>query len=420
MGQPARRFGLGLVLVCLCSTLLVGLAVKAPCASGDWADGKQYRRLCYSDIVPLLLTEQLSTGDRLPYLDPCRTDEESHCDEYPVLTMYTMRLGAWLAPASTASPEGVATRSIAGFFYANAGLLAVAAVVTTVCLYLMVGRRALWFALAPTLAVYGFMNWDLLAVALATAATLAYLNRRDVASGVLIGLGAAAKLYPALLLIPFVLGRFHERDPDRGIHLAWSAAGTYIALNLPFALASPGSWWEFFRLNAERPADWDSLWFIGCHRLTGNLFCQNTPLVNLASMLAFAGASVALWRLRGTRAPEFPRWTFGFPLLLVFLLTNKVYSPQYGLWLLPWFALGLPNLRLFAAFELADVAVFVTRFSWFGRLGRLGGLPIGAFQIAVLVRAAILIWCLVSWVRGSRRGGVLPLPEDAERAGAPA
>jgi hypothetical protein len=92
---------------------------------------------------------------------------------------------------------------------------------------------------------------------------------------------------------------------------------------------------------------------------------------------------------------------------VAFLLTNKVYSPQYGLWLLPWFVLALPDLRLFVAFEAADVAVFVTRFTWFGRLSAEGGdpafegfsgVPIGAFELAVVLRAAILAICLVAWV----------------------
>ena len=48
------------------------------------------------DIVPLLGTEQL-TGDRLPFLDSCDGTAQGECDEYPVLTMWTMRLAAWLS-----------------------------------------------------------------------------------------------------------------------------------------------------------------------------------------------------------------------------------------------------------------------------------------------------------------------------------
>ena len=199
--------------------------------------------------------------------------------------------------------------------------------------------------------------------------------------------------------MPFVLGRFRDREPDRGIHLAWAGAGAWVAVNLPFVLAAPKSWWEFFGFNRDRPADWDSLWFIACNRLTGKLYCGHTLFINVASAILLLAASILLYRLRRKVVPDFPRWTFGFALLVAFLLTNKVYSPQYGLWLLPWFALALPNLRLFAAFEAADVAVFLTRFSWFGRYTGVGGLPIGAFEVAVVVRAVVLVWCLVVWVR---------------------
>ena len=171
-------------------------------------------------------------------------------------------------------------------------LLTIMAFVVTLLLYLLVGARALYFALAPTLLIYGFMNWDLVAVALATAGTFAYLRRRDVWSGVFLGLGAAAKLYPALLLVPFVAGRFREREPDRGIYLAWASIGTWLTVNAPFAIASPQGWWEFFRFNSARSADWDSLWFLGCHRLTGNLYCLHTRAINVASVLIFGGSDL--------------------------------------------------------------------------------------------------------------------------------
>jgi uncharacterized membrane protein len=408
-GRRVVPVALPAVLLILLATLLAGLATKAACVSGDWSfagrpTGREYELLCYSDIVPLYATEQLG-GDRLPYIDACG----GRCDEYPVLTMYTMRAAAW------------ATDGVAGFFAANALVLVAAAVATTVALYKLSGARALYFALAPTLAVYAFMNWDLVAVALATLATLAYLRRRDGWAGVLLGLGTAAKLYPVLLLIPFVAGRFHDEEPDRGIHMAWAAAGAWLGVNLPFVLGGFRSWSEFFRFNAERGADWDSLWFVACHRLGGSAGgCPAgwTGAVNLISPALFAGLSVAVWRIRARRDPGFPRWTLGFPLLVLFLLTNKVYSPQYGLWLLPWFALVLPNWKLFALFEAADLAVFVTRFSWFGELSGTGGLPLGAFEIAIVLRAAVLFVCLVAYLRS--KGEPLPaLREHAATEAAP-
>ncbi len=398
MATPARRpLSLAAVLLCLTGTLAIGLLVKAPCANGNWADGRQYVHYCYSDIEPLLGTEQL-TGGRLPFLDACGPGP-GECDEYPVLTMYAMRLAAWMSHG--------AGNLTSGFFYANVILLTFAAVVVTVGLYVLAGERALYFALAPTLLVYGFINWDLLAVAFATLATVAFLRRRDVWSGLFLGLGMAAKLYPLLLVVPFVAQRFREHKPDDGVHLAWSAAGTWVLVNAPFALAAPKAWWEFFRFNLARPADWDSLWFVAYHRLAGPLCCAPSRVVSVGSVALFVAAVWFVWRAKSRIDPAFARWTLGLPILMLFLLSNKVYSPQYGLWLLPWFALALPSPQLFVAFSAADVVVFLTRFSWFGRYSGFGGLPIGVFEIAILVRAAVLVWCLVVWVR---RGTAAPVP----------
>jgi uncharacterized membrane protein len=393
---PKRTFGLGLLFALLTGTLTVGHAIKAPCVSEDWSDGRPYRYLCYTDMVDLHTKEQL-TGSRLPYLDPCDRSPGTACDEYPVLTMYAMRLAAFAAGGST-------TR----FFYANAILVWIAAFWIALLLYTMVGTRALYFALAPTLALYATNNWDLIAVAFATAGTFVFFRRRDLLSGILLGLGAAAKLYPALLVVPFVVGRFRSREPDRGIHLAWAAAGTWIAVNLPFSLFGTLGWWEFFRNSGARSASWNSVWFLLCERVTGE-GCTNTRAINIVSAWLFVILVGIVWRMKAKREPGFPRWTLGFPILVLFLLTGKLYSPQFSLWLLPWFALALPNLRLFVAFELTDIAVFVTEFSWLGGVvgveGGLTDLPLGALQLAQVARAIVLVLCVVAWVR---RSGPVP------------
>src|SRR5919198_5566636 len=278
MRMPVRRLSLGIVLAALASTLALGLAQKAPCASGDWPNLKQYGLLCYSDLVPLYGTEGLKS-DRLPYLDDCHATQDHPCDEYPVLTMYAMRIAAW--PVD----------SFSGFFYANAVLLILAAGVTGVALYRMAGKRALYFALAPSLVVYAFLNWDLLAVALATAGTIAFLRKRDTAAGLLLGLGAATKLYPVLFLVPFAAERLRTKDREAAARLVVSAIGGWIVVNLPFIIRSEHAWSEFFRFNTNRVADFDSLWFIGCHRLQDGP-CLSTDSINVLSLVAFVSASV--------------------------------------------------------------------------------------------------------------------------------
>lgn len=390
------RVTLALVLACLGGTLLVGAIHKSPCATSDWGDGQQYRLACYTDIVPLFGTEQLR-GGRLPYLDRC-APAPTNCDEYPVLTMYLMRVAGWVSGDDAAR-----------FFWANALLLTVAAAAVAGSLYLLDPRRSLWFVLAPSLALEAFVNWDLFAVALAATATVAFLRRRDGWAGALLGLGAAAKLYPALLLIPFAAERLRERRPDGAIRLWWFAAGAWSLVNLPFALARPAAWWEFFRFNGARPADWDSLWSIAC-RLS---VCIPTTLVNVGSVGGALVVAAIVWIVKRRREPDVPRWQLAFPILVAFLLLGKVYSPQFTLWLLPWFALAAPDLRRFIAFEAADVSVFFTRFWFFGELTGFGGLPRWVFEAAVAARAAVLVWCLVAWVRAPTRTLVKAPPVPA-------
>src|SRR5438876_7733543 len=134
---PVKRLTGGcsllVVLAATTVTLAVGTAIKSPCATGNWGDGRQYRLFCYSDIVPLYGTEHLSAG-RLPYVNPCPISAGQQCDEYPVLTMYFMRLTAWVG------------HGYFGFFYANAALLGVLALVVGWALYRMAGEPARYCA----------------------------------------------------------------------------------------------------------------------------------------------------------------------------------------------------------------------------------------------------------------------------------
>jgi len=413
-GQTQLVVRTGVIVTAVLLTMFFGFwLTKAPCIFQDW-DGKQYGRglsdgedphtyfvlPCYTDILPLwssdrggpdgnLIGERLDLG-RIPYIQAP--------NEYPVLTGMVQWFAGLPLPKSDADTPAPGQP----FFFATALLLGTAAVGTTILLGRMVGARALYFALAPTLLIYGLMNWDLLAVFLATAGTYYYIRREHTWAGGLLGLGAATKLYPGLLVVPFALGRLKEDRPG-AIRVAVAAAAAWLVANLPFAAFGWENWTIFFRFNSDRGADWDSIWFLISEQITagGSSFAWNQTLLNVLTLLTFVAVAVTLWTLKSAREPNFPAWSFGFPLLVVFLLTNKVYSPQYGLWLLPWFALALPNVRLFIAFSITDVAVYYTRFRWFAELDpNIGdGVSFGSFKIALLARMAVLIWALVVWVR---------------------
>lgn len=106
-----------------------------------------------------------------------------------------------------------------------------------------------------------------------------------------------------------------------------------------------------------------------------------------------------MWRIAERR--KLPLWTLCFPLLALLLLTSKVYSPQYSLWLIPWFPLVLPQQRLFVAFVLTDLFAFATEFLWIqGRLTP-EAFPIAVLQAAVIARAVVLLLCAITYLRAT-------------------
>ncbi|MFD1050376.1 SDR family NAD(P)-dependent oxidoreductase, partial [Kibdelosporangium lantanae] len=79
-------------------------------------------------------------------------------------------------------------------------------------------------------------------------------------AGVLLGVGAAAKLYPLLLLgVLFVLC-LRTAKMKEWQRTTVAALGTWLVINVPIAWQYPTGWWEFFRRNTIRPADTDSIW----------------------------------------------------------------------------------------------------------------------------------------------------------------
>lgn len=370
-----------------------------------WENGEEYTSYCYSDIFPLWWVERLNVG-AVPYLD--------HPVEYPVLT------GAWMYVANALAmrfPAGLQSRA----FLHITILIGAACFAGTFVLLRRMGvppARLLWFALAPTLIVYGFMNWDALPVLLATLAIAMHRQRRDVAAGVAAGLGAAAKLYPAFFLPVFALARLRQRDLRGALLTVGAGAAAWLATNVPVFVVAPDGWGRFLELSRTRLADHDSLYRILEVGLRADVRFDVPTLNIVTGVLFLIGAAIVLWF--GTRRRDAADWwQLVLPVLITFLLTSKVYSPQFSVWLLPLLVLVLRRPAPFLAFAAVDLAVFLTRFAWLG--GRQGYQPApgyGVFATAVVLRALVLLW--IVWLTVRQRDAAPDEPQPDEPAGYPA
>ncbi len=99
-------------------------------------------------------------------------------------------------------------------------------------------------ASSPLLIGHVFVErYDVLPAALTAAALAAGVRGRYRLGGAALGLGAAAKVYPALLLPVLVIVAARHRGIRESIMSAASAVGAAVLVFLPFALASwPGTW----------------------------------------------------------------------------------------------------------------------------------------------------------------------------------
>jgi uncharacterized membrane protein len=386
-------------------TLLLGYGEKLPCADGQWVASKQYTHACYSDVIPLWGAEGLASG-AVPYRD--------HAVEYPVLTGGFMWLTAELTRAwhslaeSGAVPgqdQGVVFGVLTCLLLAVCGLFTVAATAAAA------GRRRQWdaavLALSPLLVFHAFSNWDLLAMAFASAALWAWARDRPVAAGVLIGLGAAAKLYPALLFVPLALLAYRTRCWRPVLWAATAAAGAWLAVNLPVALTWTAGWKEFYAFSESRPAEASTFWAMLKHyypHTFGSPLDSGWSPPGLAVGLVLLAALAAVGWLALT-APSRPRLAqLAFLTVAAFLLTTKVWSPQYSIWLVPLLALARPRWRTALIWQATEIAVWIATLLWL-----LGGsdpnkaLPYEGLTWVLLLRDATLLVLVALIVRDIRR-----------------
>ncbi|MET9501872.1 glycosyltransferase 87 family protein [Streptomyces sp. NPDC006622] len=331
----------------------LGLIQKAPCYNGGWFFGavSQYTHACYSDIPHLYQGRGFADG-LVPYFDKLPGDMQYL--EYPVLTGVFMEVAAWLTPAS-----GSGQHQGQWYWMVNAGMLMACAAVMAVCVARTHARRpwdGLLVALAPAFALTATINWDLLAVALTAAAMLMWSRGRALAFGVLLGLATAAKLYPVFLLGPlFVLCWRAGKWRDFGTALG-GAVVAWLVVNLPVMIFAFEGWSKFYTFSQERGVDFGSFWLILAQNSSDPL---TTDSVNtLATVLVVVcGLAIGALTLTAPRRPRFAQ--LAFLIVAAFILTNKVYSPQYVLWLVPLAVLARPKWRDFLIWQACEVAYFL-------------------------------------------------------------
>jgi hypothetical protein len=316
------------------------------------------------------------TGARVPYRD--------FAWEYPPGALPVMLLPGLYAPLMH-DGHGSAYVWLYGALWV-AGMLAVDALVLRA-----VGRSTgtaghpaitLWLWGTPLLGALSWSRYDLLPAATAVAALLAAGTGFPGRSARWSGLGATLKLWPSLLA---PLQRSRSAVPRA---VAQAAAVVAATAAVTFLLTGSSGYGQVLSYQARRGLQCESLaalpflWLrhlhvagygtrfrFGAYEVTGSHIGLVTSLSTAAYAAGLLLLGLAYLRLLGgDRRAELVAMT-AMALVLLTLSTNKVFSPQYVLWLLGVLAaacvLDPTTWRPYVPWALATCGLTSLAFPWF-------------------------------------------------------
>ena len=214
------------------------------------------------------------------------------------------------------------------------------------------------------------------------------------------GVGAALKLYPILFVIPLALEHLTVKRKSEAGKVLIAGAGSALAVNLPFMLINFSGWWATYEFHRVRGPNFDSIWGLATSRW-GWSFLQMPTLNLTVAVLTVATFLVALiygWQ-KGRERGAYPFLQVAGVMLVAFLLWNKVHSPQYTLWLLPFFVVLRVHVLWWVAYAAIDTLAYVSIFKWFFDYAyESEGIATPAYNgmvYGVWIRAALLLLALV-------------------------
>ncbi len=216
-------------------------------------------------------------------------------------------------------------------------------------------------------------------------------------AGALIGLGAATKLYPLFILGAVLVVCLRTDRVRRFAATLAGAVAAWLVANAPVLLYGREQWMVFWTFNADRGADLGSLWLVW--QQAGHTVAPAT--INQVSWVLFAAVCVAVLCL-GLACPRPPRVAqLAFLVVAGFLLVNKVYSPQYVLWLLPLAVLARPRWRDLLVWQAGEVFYFAAVWLHLGQFtaSAASGEPDRFYWVAIVVRVLAQLYLVVMVVR---------------------
>jgi hypothetical protein len=229
-----------------------------------------------------------------------------------------------------------------------------------------------------------------------------FVRQRDGLGGSLLAMAVWTKFFPIVILPLVLVDRLRGRRwRDAGL-LALSFVLVSALMNAPLLLTNRPAWLYFFQTNRARPRELNFWNFFDRWQLTTEQINSGSAFLLAVGMLAIV---LLQWRVRS------PVWLpAACGILAWFFFVNKVYSPQYSLWIVVLLAIIGAAPPLAVAWSAADLIYFWSSFVILGQL-QFGDAAGWFFRYALFPAMALregLLLLIVGWCAGEmwrRRAG---------------
>lgn len=264
-------------------------------------------------------------------------------------------------------------------------------------------------------------RYDLFPALLTLLAMLSVMAKRPMVAGFWLGFGSVVKLYPVLLLPVFSAYYLAGKEYRMLLRLLLSSVGTIGIFLLPFILVAPGNLFSFLSYHQMRGLQLESVAAgvislahvlglteaklvhnFGALHLESPLADIALKLLPLAFILVFGVMLVnclsRFWeeRTKGSAITSESLVAYVVLSLLTFIVTNKVFSPQYIIWLLPF----APLLRfrqavLLLVISMMTIVIFPFAYEDILAMRFVAVLVLNLRNILVMV---LTLWLLVEYM----------------------
>ncbi|GAA0209253.1 glycosyltransferase family 87 protein [Corynebacterium riegelii] len=388
--------------------LTLGGLSKANCSLGkpdddgvmqlNWDGNRQFTSFCYNDIVPLYGARGLDQPGFV-YDYSWVEDGLTRYMEYPVLAGLFQQFTAFISRntyfvASRFLPE------VGWYFWMTVLFLSIIWICTARMVAELAGNR-IWDTLlvvgSPLLIMHAFTNWDIPSIFFLVAALLAARNKKWWLAGILIGAGTSFKLWPLFVLGAYLTIAIRKRNLVPFFKMLAATVVTWLVINVPVYLRNADAWGEFNRLNTDRGWEWTTIYAVISRTFGWSGFDsgEGAPVIlNTVTFVLFAAGCLAVL-IMGLKAPKEPRVAELLCLIVgFFLLFNKVWSPQYSIWLIVPAVLALPHWKLLLTWMTVDMMVWpVLMWHMLGTDNL--GLPGEVLDIVIICRDALIVTIMV-------------------------